>query len=383
VITITFGAVSDTGKLRNANEDSFLVGEHLLAVADGMGGHNAGEVASAMAIQLLSQAASRKIESPESLTELVSTINDAIFTAATGTTEQRGMGTTLTAIAVVGSASTDEHVVVVNVGDSRTYILRQGELRQVTVDHSYVQELVSEGIISANDARTHPRRNIVTRALGIDSKVIADTWTLPIVNGDRYILCSDGLVDEISNEEILAIVKQNADPQRAAERLIAAANDRGGRDNVTVVVVDVGLSDESVSTPSIAPPLSSLASVPLEVQDTESQSPVSRKRLKLMIPLIVFAAIALALVAGAQIAQRGYFVGFSDPTPEAHVVIYKGAPQHFLWYCPTTASTSNITRQRLLSALVREIENHPRFGSLDNARSYVNALSTTQVNNGG
>ncbi len=383
MITITFGAVSDTGKLRNANEDSFLVGEHLLAVADGMGGHNAGEVASAMAIQLLSQAASRKIESPESFTELVSTINDAIFTAATGTTEQRGMGTTLTAIAVVGSASTDEHVVVVNVGDSRTYILRQGELRQVTVDHSYVQELVSEGIISANDARTHPRRNIVTRALGIDSKVIADSWTLPIVNGDRYLLCSDGLVDEISNEEILAILKQNADPQRAAERLIAAANDRGGRDNVTVIVVDVGLSDESVSTPNIAPPLPSLASATLEVQDTESQSTVSRKKLKLMIPLIVIAVISLALVAGAQITQRGYFVGFSDPTPEAHVVIYKGAPQHFLWYGPTTASTSSITRQRLLSALVREIENHPRFGSLDNARSYVNALSTTQVNNGG
>ncbi len=383
MITITFGAVSDTGKLRNANEDSFLVGEHLLAVADGMGGHNAGEVASAMAIQLLSQAASRKIESPESFTELVSTINDAIFAAANGTTEQRGMGTTLTAIAVVGSASTDEHVVVVNVGDSRTYILRQGELRQVTVDHSYVQELVSEGVISANDARTHPRRNIVTRALGIDSKVIADSWTLPIVNGDRYVLCSDGLVDEISNEEILAILKQNADPQRAAEHLIAAANDRGGRDNVTVIVVDVGLSDESVSTPDLAPPLLSLASATLEVQDTESQSTVSRKKLKLMIPLIVIAVISLTLVAGAQIAQRGYFVGFSDPTPEAHVVIYKGAPQHFLWYGPTTASTSNITRQRLLAALVREIENHPRFGSLDNARSYVNALSTTQVNNGG
>lgn len=388
MITITFGAASDTGKLRDANEDSFLVGEHLLAVADGMGGHNAGEVASAMAIQLLSQAATEKIESPESFTELVSTINDAIFTAATGTTEQRGMGTTLTAIAVTGTASTDEHVVVVNVGDSRTYIMREGDLRQVTVDHSYVQELVSEGIISANDARTHPRRNIVTRALGIDSRVIADSWTLPIVNGDRYLLCSDGLVDEISDEEILAILMQNSDPQRAAERLIAAANDRGGRDNVTVIVVDVGLSEESVPTPTIAPLISDLAAATLaaatiEVRDSETKSTATHKMSKLMIPLIAIVAISLALVVGTQIAQRGYFVGFSDPTPEAHVVIYKGVPQHFLWYGPTTASTSNISRRRLLAALVREIENHPRFNSLDDARSYVNELSTTQVSNGG
>lgn len=383
MITVTFGVVSDTGKLRNANEDSYLVGERLLAVADGMGGHNAGEVASAMAVQLLHQATSRQIESPESFTELVSSINDAIFTAATGTTEQRGMGTTLTAISITGSTSIDEHVVVVNVGDSRTYLVREGELRQITVDHSYVQELVSEGVISADEARTHPRRNIVTRALGIDSRVIADSWTLPIVSGDRYVLCSDGLVDEISNEEILAVVLQNSDPQRAAECLVAAANDRGGRDNVTVIIVDMRFSDELVLTPNTAVSPSDPTPVTLEAHGTESTSNSNRKVSKKLIPLFVVAAISLALVAGAQIAQRGYFVGFSDPTPEANVVIYKGTSRHFLWYGPTPASTSNISRQRLLAALVREIDNHPRFDTLDEARSYVNALSTTQVSNGG
>jgi serine/threonine protein phosphatase PrpC len=383
VITVTFGAVSDTGKLRNANEDSFLVGDHLLAVADGMGGHNAGEVASAMAVQLLHNSANQPIESPESFINLISTINDAIFTAATGTTEQRGMGTTLTAIAVAGSTSTDERVVVINVGDSRTYILRMGELRQVTIDHSYVQELVSEGVISADDARTHPRRNIVTRALGIDSSVIADSWTLPIVDRDRYMLCSDGLVDEISNEEILAILMQNADPQRAAECLLAAANDRGGRDNVTVIVVDVRTSDESVNSLNKGAQLPELLPVALEIQEPATSSPSSRKVSRLLIPLIVVFAISLTIVAGAKITQRGYFVGFSDPTPDAHVVIYKGAPQHFLWYGPTTASTSNITRQQLLAALVREVDTQPRFDTLDDARIYVDALSTTQVSNGG
>ncbi|MEO8363158.1 MAG: Stp1/IreP family PP2C-type Ser/Thr phosphatase [Ilumatobacteraceae bacterium] len=374
MITVTFGAVSDTGKLRNANEDSFLVGEHILAVADGMGGHNAGEVASAMAVQLLRDPTNQRIDSPDSFIELITTINEAIFQAATGTSEQRGMGTTLTAIAVAGSAESESHVVVVNVGDSRTYILRQGELRQVTIDHSYVQELVSEGVISADDARTHPRRNIVTRALGIDSRVIADSWTLPIVDHDRYMLCSDGLVDEISNEEILAILMQNADPQRAAESLLVAANDRGARDNVTVIVVDVRLTDGPLPNP-----------VPTTVGGHEpaTSSASSRKVSKLIIPLIAIALISLIIVAGAKITQRGYFVGFSHQAPDAHVVIYKGAPQHFLWYGPTTASTTSITRAQLPTTLVREVDSRPRFDSLDEASSYVAALDSAQVNNGG
>lgn len=374
MITVTFGAVSDTGKLRNANEDSYLVGEHILAVADGMGGHNAGEVASAMAVQLLRDPTNQRIDSPDSFIELITTINEAIFKAATGTSEQRGMGTTLTAIAVAGSAESESRVVVVNVGDSRTYILRQGELRQVTIDHSYVQELVSEGVISADDARTHPRRNIVTRALGIDSRVIADSWTLPIVDHDRYMLCSDGLVDEISNEEILAILMQNADPQRAAESLLAAANDRGARDNVTVIVVDVRLTDGPLLNP-----------VPTTVEGHEPapSSASSRKVSKLMIPLIAIALISLIIVAGAKITQRGYFVGFSHQAPDAHVVIYKGAPQHFLWYGPTTASTTSITRAQLPTTLVREVDSRPRFDSLDEATSYVAALNSAQVNNGG
>lgn len=383
MITVTFGAISDTGKLRNANEDSFLVSEHLLAVADGMGGHNAGEVASAMAVQLLQEAASQPIESPESFIDLISTINHAIFTAATGASDQRGMGTTLTAIAVAGSTPSDEHVVVINVGDSRTYLLRKGELRQITIDHSYVQELVSEGVISADDARTHPRRNIVTRALGIDSRVIADSWTLPIVDGDRYVLCSDGLVDEISNEEILAILMENADPQRAAECLLTAANDRGGRDNVTVIVVDVRTSDESTISLINEAQLSDLIPVAQESREPAASTLLSRKVSKLLVPLIVLVAVSLALVAGAKITQRGYFVGFSDPTPDAHVAIFKGTPQHFLWYGPTTESTSSITRQQLLDALAREVDTQPRFDSLEDAQTYVDALTTSQVGNDG
>lgn len=385
MITVAFGAVSDTGKLRETNEDSFLVGEHLLAVADGMGGHNAGEVASSMAVQLLRESVGRDIETPELFTRFVSSINDAIYAAALENPEHSGMGTTLTAISISASSSitTDQCVVIVNVGDSRTYIVRNGELRQITVDHSYVQELVSEGVISIADARIHPRRNIVTRALGIDSKIIVDSWILPIVDCDRYVLCSDGLVDEVHNDEILAISMQNADPQRAAECLVAAAIDHGGRDNVTVIVVDLRESQKAIFEIDNTAPMQAPVPLTLDLQNTSTKFKSSHMVRRVLAPLLVLAAILVALLAGAQYTQRGYFVGFIDSTPTSHVAIFKGSPRRFLWYRPTTTITSNISRRLLLAVLVREVDDHPRFGSLENARSYVNALSTTQVDDGG
>lgn len=243
MISVSIGAVSDTGKLRAANEDSFVSEQNILAVADGMGGHNAGEVASAMAVQLLRAAIDHLTQTPDALANVVTDINSAIFAAATSTTEQRGMGTTITAMAISGAGVAPPQVVIANVGDSRTYLVRAGELRQISIDHSYVQELVTQGVITFDDARTHPRRNIVTRALGIDATVSVDSWTLPVFDRDRYILCSDGLVDEISNDEILAISVLHSDPQQAAVNLVAAANSHGGRDNITVIVADFNETD--------------------------------------------------------------------------------------------------------------------------------------------
>jgi hypothetical protein len=148
------------------------------------------------------------------------------------------MGTTLTAMAVM-SNDDSTHLVVVNVGDSRTYVSRGGQLSRVTIDHSYVQELVSTGHITEAEARNHPRRNIVTRALGIEPKVVPDTWVLNLVRGDRYVLCSDGLVDEVEDIEIAGVLSVNSSPQAAAQALVDLANQHGGRDNTTVVVVDV------------------------------------------------------------------------------------------------------------------------------------------------
>ena len=239
------GAATDPGQIREANEDTFVAEPMVFAVADGMGGHRAGEVASAFAASILRDRFAGGANNENYVASVVAEANAAIFGAARTNPDQTGMGTTLTAITVMpGAEPGQEQLALVNVGDSRTYRFRHERLVRVTVDHSYVQELVSTGNITEEEARTHPRRNIVTRALGIDANVRADLWTMPIVRGDRFILCSDGLVDEVPDHEIASEVRATADPQLLAERLVAMANRHGGRDNITVVVVDVLEGDD-------------------------------------------------------------------------------------------------------------------------------------------
>lgn len=236
---LAWGAATDTGRVRTENEDAFVAEQLVFGVADGMGGHAAGEVASAIAAGTMRDRLGAGAQSVDVAVAAVVEANAAIFQGAHSNAEQRGMGTTLTAMVVLAEGEAPRRLALVNVGDSRTYVMRAGRLRRVTVDHSYVQELVSTGHITEAEARSHPRRNIVTRALGIEPTVRVDTWVLPFVQGDRFVLCSDGLVDEVDDEEIAQLLDANRSPQDAADALVAAANEHGGRDNVTVVVVDV------------------------------------------------------------------------------------------------------------------------------------------------
>jgi len=244
---LAWGAATDTGRVRTENEDAFVALPMVYGVADGMGGHAAGEVASAIAASTMRDRLGGGAESVDVVVAAVVEANAAIFQGAHSNSEQRGMGTTLTAMVVLDDGAGRRRLAMINVGDSRTYVMRAGRLRRVSVDHSYVQELVSTGHITEAEARSHPRRNIVTRALGIEPNVRVDTWVLPFVIGDRYVLCSDGLVDEVDDVEILELLLANADPQDAADALVASANDHGGRDNVTVVVVDVLEGEEPPS----------------------------------------------------------------------------------------------------------------------------------------
>ena len=363
LMLVNWGAATDTGTLRVQNEDSFLAQDGMFVVADGMGGHNAGEVASAMAIKMLGDAQKAGVTDANQLSEVIKQINKAIFQASADQTDQRGMGTTLTALALTPSNRNSEvSVSVANIGDSRTYLLRNGEFRQVSVDHSYVQELVSEGLITKEEARTHARRNIVTRALGIEPNVAVDTWTLPLINGDRYILCSDGLVDEVTDEAIEQCVKQPISPQKLADQLVVIANQNGGRDNITVVVVDVvadGKSATSVAT-----------------NNGETVLSARSKKKSLIKKLAVSSAAAAIFVVGvvfvASYLRSGYFVAYESQKTDARVLIYRG--KNFLWVNSTIEADSTLTRNNLSYGLAKEISAQPAFSSATDAQDYVNQI---------
>jgi len=362
-IFIRWGAFSDTGVLRLQNEDAMLAREGLFVVADGMGGHNAGEVASAMAIKFLGAAQSSGIADAQQLNSIIKEVNEKIFQAANGQTDQRGMGTTLTALVITPtnkskSENESKSVTVANIGDSRTYLLRAGEFRQVSVDHSYVQELVSEGVITRDEARTHARRNIVTRALGIEPTVGVDTWTLPLIAGDRYLLCSDGLVDEVSDIDIETCLKLNSDPQQTASDLVAMANKNGGRDNTTVIVVDVLDKD----TKAVSKPVDSTLSKP--------QTNLSFR--KLIISVVVAVVAVVTSVVTTSYARSGYFVAYEDETPTARVLIYQG--KEFLWFDSTVEADSTLIRSDLNLVLDAEIIAKPNFSSPTDAQKYVNQI---------
>ncbi len=245
---LRWGAATDIGRARTAsdNEDAFTVGPNLFVVADGMGGHAAGEVASALAVQVMDERLSDGASSMGVAVAATVEANAAIFHAAHRDAAHRGMGTTITAITLLhppansSTADAPARMAVINVGDSRTYIVRDGALRRLSIDHSYVQELLATGHITEHEARAHPRRNIITRALGIEPFVRVDAWAVNLVRGDRFVLCSDGLVDEVDDDTIAAVVDHHDDdPQACADALVDTANAAGGRDNITVVVVDV------------------------------------------------------------------------------------------------------------------------------------------------
>src|SRR5437588_2157678 len=243
------GGATDTGLVRDHNEDNYLTDEGLFAVADGVGGHKAGEVASQTAVDTLQ----REFREPttDGLVDAVKTANRTVWDLAESNPDQRGMGTTLTAVALVNEDG-EERLAVVNVGDSRAYLLQQGELEQLTEDHSLVEQLVREGQLTPEEAMVHPRRSIITRALGLDPDVEVDSWELTPYKGDRLLLCSDGLTNEVSDEQIASMLRTVSDPEEAARQLVQEARDHGGSDNITCVVVDVVDDDNRAETASAA-----------------------------------------------------------------------------------------------------------------------------------
>ncbi len=410
---LSWGSATHAGQVRPQNEDNLLAIDGIYVVADGMGGHEAGEVASQIAVDRVQ--ADLDIEELPGASTVVNSISNAngdIFRAAIANPGQAGMGTTLTAIAVIGDqlagrgapnldvnddpgevtpvvpAEPSEAFVLANVGDSRTYLLRHDRLRRVTVDHSYVQELVSTGHISEDEARTHPRRNIITRALGIEPEVKVDWWTLPLIRGDRFLLCSDGLVDEVDDDVIKDTLTTISDPQEASDRLVDQANEAGGRDNITVVIVDVLEGDDPPDPTQdfdVVPlwaddvdptPAGSLQvdadGQPITASDSDAETPLQGTRSdsgpkRFLALLVVGAILVVGFAAFAAWARRGYYVDFNN---DDVVTIFKGRTDGVLWFDPTEENTGP-PRDILDDESVVLVETQPRFDSRNEAAVFI------------
>jgi PPM family protein phosphatase len=402
--TLQAGAATDVGRVRQINEDRYLADEQLFAVADGVGGHQAGEVASQTAVETLQREFAGGEHTTEGLVAAVEAANKAVWQLAQGSREKRGMGTTLTALALV-QVDGEEQLALANVGDSRTYILQQGELLQLTEDHSLVEELVRDGKLTPAEAQTHPQRSIITRALGMEPAIEVDSWEIIPYQGDRILLCSDGLTNELSDERIASTLRQLADPQEAARDLVRQARAAGGSDNITVVVVDVvddgGRSEQasealagSTGSSKAAPPptvstfvdseASSRASVaappapepaPASSRPAPPPPPAAAPRRwtwRVVVFLVaLIGVLGVAVWAVAWYARSAYFVGLDGE----QVAIFRGRPGGLLWFDPTLVERkAQPTGAELLPAQRIALEAGHEVSSKAAADRYVNNL---------
>jgi protein phosphatase len=264
VTVLRSGSATDVGRVRKVNQDLPLEADNLYAVADGMGGHVGGEVAAQVAVTALLQMFTRE-PTKAGLQEAFSKANRAVWQESQDHSELRGMGTTLTAVALVGDEEGRDVLALANVGDSRAYLFSQDRIVQVTADHSLAEERMRHGEITEEEAAVHPQRHILTRALGISPEVETDMWELQLRSGDRIVLCSDGLSNELTNDEMAAVLSTVRDPGAAASQLVESANEHGGADNITVIVVDVLVGEESSTEASVIMPIGARAGAPLVV----------------------------------------------------------------------------------------------------------------------
>lgn len=340
-MNITVGARSDVGRVRQGNEDALLVREPLFGVADGMGGHLAGDVASATAVDVISgRAGAGDGLDARALERFIKEANRTIWQRANEDSQLHGMGTTCTLLMIDGDTGWLAHV-----GDSRAYMLRDGELVQLTEDHTLVARMVEEGRLRPEEAQHHPQRSIITRALGVEDDVDVDLIDIDLRGGDRILLCSDGLSSMLESREIHDILLDETDPQAAADRLVDAANDAGGEDNITVVVLDLngGGGGSAAARAQTAPPpppeqnpdegtapvmeVAGPDDDTLEETDAEEPPPRGRVR-RFVIALVILVLLFLAGFGAARYAlANSWFVGTSD---EGVVTIYRGIPEEVL-----------------------------------------------------
>lgn len=241
-MSLTVGSRTHVGCVRRDNEDALIAEGGVYLVADGMGGHAAGEVASGIVVEAFRELVDRHDVHPDEVRQRLEVANRRIRASVMEDASRAGMGTTASGVVQVQSGGA-AHWAVVNIGDSRVYRVIGSTLRRITVDHSEVQELQDAGLITADEARTHPRRNVVTRSIGGHDLPMVDLWVLPLSVGERFLVCSDGLTNELTDAELAALLTGGDDPQRIADELVERALAAGGRDNISVIVLMSDASD--------------------------------------------------------------------------------------------------------------------------------------------
>ena len=404
------GSATDTGLVRSVNQDLAVETGTLFAVADGMGGHAGGEVAARLAVDTLTVAFGAK-PTGAGLSEAVNEANRVVFEHSLDNAELRGMGTTLTAAALVNEDDRDV-IALVNVGDSRSYRFHDGELTQITVDHSLAEEMVRSGEISESEAAVHPHRHILTRALGVAEDVVVDLWRIQPTRGDRYLLCSDGLTNELEPAQIAEVLGTVPDPQVAADLLVRAARTHGGSDNITVVVVDVVLDDEQGGADSSAPVVAAVApdfrtaaggvgtEVPTatgteDVEVLPGPEPLkpkfrdrwrarrrarraARGRRLVTVRTLLFVVLVCAIVAGAFYAVRWYDTNaYYVQVNNNELMIYHGRLGGGVLYKPVEVERTGVTTADIPAYAVAGLVTGIQESSLKAAQAYVAGLVAT------
>ena len=336
-----FGSRTDVGSVREQNEDSLIVNPPLFVVADGMGGHAAGEVASEIAVNTIQELAPDHADA-EALGHAVEEANRDIINAALAGEGREGMGTTVTAAILER-----DKLVIAQVGDSRAYLLHNGELTQLTRDHSLMANMIEAGQITPEEARFHPNRSVITRALGNDPDTLPDLYEINVEDGDRLLLCSDGLYSMLEDDEIAAVMRRVSDPQRCASTLVNGAIAAGGHDNITIIVAD-------------------------------AEGRAQQKRRRIAIRTKITIAFVLLLLAGilAAAAWGGYTylhnTAYLAKTDSGMVAVYRGVPGDVLGFgYSELVEETDIPVSKLSPSAAERISENMRVNSVDEALELV------------
>lgn len=384
------GARSDVGRMRDGNEDSYLVQDPFYVVADGMGGHVAGDVASRIAVQTISERTQDgSTASPDGLERAVKAANEAIWQKALDDPSLHGMGTTCTLV-LVG----ESEIHLAHVGDSRAYLYRDSELSQITDDHTLVGRMVREGRLRPEDAERHPQRNIVTRVLGVDENVEVDLRTIPVQEGDTVLICSDGLTSMVDADAIKDVLSRSADPQQAADELIDIANEAGGEDNITAVVLTFDGGDAAGRSGAAHSLTQEVAPADLAGRRDETMQPgasardvtgafdvparpVARTRGRSRPVLMTILIVLLVLIAGAVafkflIVDNSYYVTAAS---DGRIAIYQGLPDEVLGLTfQEQIEISDVRAEDLPAFLMEDVADGIEADSLAAARETLSNL---------